>query len=151
MSPLQDASSGLELTGESASRKLESALATMKDNERAVFVMYELGRLRRNVLGDTAGALQGYRTYLQRFPAGAFRTEAAVSVVELLYASGGYLEALTESEQMLANGIARERAPELRLLRARTYHHRLGDCARAEVEYARLVTLLFRSTEKSRM
>ncbi len=106
----------------------------------AELAQYELGRLRRNIRGDTTGAIREYRTYLSRFPQGAFRTEASVSLAELLFASGDHRAALAESERMLSSGTARERAAELRLLRARTYQHELGDCERARAEYARLTS-----------
>ena len=121
------------------------ALACFENQARgsgmdAELAQYELGRLRRNIQGDTAGAIRAYRMYLSRFPQGAFRTEASVSLAELLFASGNHRAALAESERMLSNGTARERAPELRLLRARTYQRQLGDCERARAEYARLTS-----------
>ena len=42
LSPRERSTAGLELTGESASRKLQLGLSTLKEAERAVFVMYEL-------------------------------------------------------------------------------------------------------------
>jgi RNA polymerase sigma-70 factor, ECF subfamily len=41
-SPPERRTTGLELTGESASRKLQLGLSSLKEAERAVFVMYEL-------------------------------------------------------------------------------------------------------------
>jgi hypothetical protein len=102
----------------------------------AEMAQVELARLRRDVLHDAPGSLRALRDYLARYPNGAFHTEAAISLVELLVQSGQTREALAESERLLVSGAARERQGELRLLRGRILQDKLGDCARAEREYA---------------
>lgn len=85
----------------------------------AEIALYEGARLRRDVLGDPNGALATLRESQRRFPNGTFRTEAAVTVVEILAARGDREAALAEVERLLASGAARERTAELRALRAR--------------------------------
>jgi hypothetical protein len=97
--------------------------------------LYELARLRRDVLGDANGALATLRSYARRFPSGAFRTEAAVTIVEILAAQGDDAGALAESERLLASGGAIERRSDLHALRARIFARR-GDRSRAEAELA---------------
>jgi hypothetical protein len=104
----------------------------------AEMAQVELARLRRDVLHDSPGAQRALREYLARYPNGAFRTEAAVSLVEILVQSGQTQQALGESERLLVSGGARERDKELRLLRGRILQEELGDCGRAEREYAQV-------------
>jgi hypothetical protein len=104
----------------------------------AEMAQVELARLRRDVLHDSPGALRALRDYASRYPNAAFHTEAAISLVELLVQSGQTREALAESERLLVTGAARERQGELRLLRGRILQDKLGDCGRAEREYAKV-------------
>ena len=102
----------------------------------AEVALYEIARLRRDVLGDAAGAAAALEQYRARFPAGELRTEVEVSLLELLPKLGRPREALAESERLLATAAGRERAPELRFLRGSIYCDILKDYAAAEAEYA---------------
>ena len=97
----------------------------------------EGARLRRDVLGDPRGALAALQGYRRRHPGGAFATEAAVTIVEILAELGDTSAALAESEVLLASSTARERAPELGLLRGRLLRQ-AGDPERAAEELARV-------------
>jgi hypothetical protein len=102
----------------------------------AEMAQVELARLRRDVLHDSPGALRALRDYAARYPNGAFHTESAISLVELLVQTGQSQAALAEAERLLVSGAARERQGELHLLRGRILQDKLGDCGRAEREYA---------------
>ncbi len=95
----------------------------------------EGARLRRDVLGAPRGALAALQGYRRRHPGGAFAPEAAVPIVEILAELGDTPAALAESEALLASSAARERAPELRLLRGRLLRQ-AGDLERAAEELA---------------
>ena len=101
----------------------------------AEMALYELARLRRDVLGDTEGALGALWDYRQRFPAGSLRNEVDVSRIELLARLGRGQEALSASERLLATPAGRERAAELRLLRGNVYRS-AGSLREAIGEYA---------------
>jgi len=102
---------------------------------RAEIAEIEGARLRRDVLGDPRGALAALQGYRRRHPGGAFVTEAAVTIVELLAELGDTSAALAESEALLASSTARERGPELRLLRGRLLRQ-AGEPGRAAEELA---------------
>ncbi len=97
----------------------------------AELALYELARLRHNVRGDSAAAIATLQRYRRQFPGGAFRSEAQLTLIELLSASGRAAEAAAEASAALSAGVAPERAGELHLVVAR---HRIdsGDCASAE-------------------
>jgi hypothetical protein len=101
----------------------------------AQMALYELARLRKDALGDAAGAHRALADYRERFPDGSLRTEVEVSMVELLVRLGRFEQALTESEHLLQTSYGQERSVQLRLLRGNLYRTNLNDCARAEVEY----------------
>jgi hypothetical protein len=104
----------------------------------AEMAQVELARLRRDVLRDVPGAQRALTDYRARYPNGTFRTEAAISLVELLVESGQAAEALDESGRLLATGAAREREAELRVVRGRILQDKLGDCGRAVLEFAKV-------------
>ncbi|HYQ42031.1 MAG TPA: hypothetical protein VER11_08685 [Polyangiaceae bacterium] len=83
----------------------------------AEMALYEVARLRRDVLGDAAGALRALAEYRTRFPAGSLRREADMSQLELLVQLGRTDEALKQSEALLSSSASGERAVELHLLR----------------------------------
>src|SRR5207247_6463750 len=63
--------------------------------------LYEIARLRKDVLSDYAGALDALESYDERFPNGSLRGEVQVSRVELLGKMGRSDEALSESARLL--------------------------------------------------
>jgi hypothetical protein len=83
----------------------------------AEMALYEVARLRRDVLADSEGALRALSDYRRRFPAGSLRREVDMSQLELLLKLGRSDDALQRSEELLASSAAGERALELRLLR----------------------------------
>jgi hypothetical protein len=98
--------------------------------------LYEIARLKKDVLSDYAGALDALKTYDARFPNGSLRGEVQVSRVELLGRLGRNDEALAESARLLQTPWGKERASDLHLLRGNLYRQSLHDFARAEAEYA---------------
>lgn len=101
----------------------------------AEMALYEVARLRRDVLADPAGALQALTEYRRRFPSGSLRREADMSQLELLIQLGRATDALQRSEELLSAS-AGERASELHLLRGHVFRKSLGDLRAAEREYA---------------
>lgn len=83
----------------------------------AEMALYEVARLRRDVLGDAAGALRVLGEYRTRFPAGSLHREVDMSQLELLVQLGRSDEALKQSEALLASSASGERAAELHALR----------------------------------
>ena len=83
----------------------------------AEMALYEVARLRRDVLGDAAGAQRVLAEYRTRFPSGSLRREADMSQLELLVQLGRTDEALKQSDELLSSSASGERAAELRLLR----------------------------------
>ena len=83
----------------------------------AEMALYELARLRRDVLADANGALQALADYRKRFPNGSLRREVDVSQLELLLQLGRSADALKQSDELLSSSTSGERASELRLLR----------------------------------
>jgi hypothetical protein len=103
---------------------------------RAELALFELARLESDVLGDPNRALEVLEQYQLRFPSGSLRAEVDLSHVHLLSRLGRHHEVLVQSEKLLRSGSASERRAELQLLRGNTLREGLGDCARAEREYA---------------
>jgi hypothetical protein len=98
--------------------------------------LYEVARLRRDVLGDAEGALAALRESRARFPRGMLRHEVDLSIVELLPKLNRHGEALEEIGRLLAEGHGEERAAELHMLRGNVYREVLEDFVRAERDYA---------------
>jgi hypothetical protein len=98
---------------------------------------YQLARLWRDSLGDLASALAAFQTQRSRFPDGALRTEADLSIIELLPRLGRHADALAESEQFLIAHPKAERRGEIHLLRGNIFREVLRDLDHAEREYAR--------------
>lgn len=99
----------------------------------AEMALYEVARLRRDVLADPAGALAALGQYRTRFPAGSLRREADMSHLELLLQLGRTDEALKQSDELLSSSSSGERAAELHLLRGhifRKVQSRFADAAR---------------------
>lgn len=97
---------------------------------------YELARVWRDSLGDRARALAAFEDQRSRFPGGALRIEADLSIIELLPRLGRHGEAMAETERFLAAHPRAERRGEIRLLRGNIFREVLRDLARAELEYA---------------
>ena len=123
-------------------RTREAILCYEKQAEKSgmsgELAMYEIARLKRDVLSDFAGALDALRSYEARFPRGTLRGEVEVSILGLLQKLGRSDEALSESQRLLQTAWGQERAPAIRLLRGNIFRQSLHDCARAEPEYATL-------------
>jgi tetratricopeptide (TPR) repeat protein len=106
----------------------------------AEMALYEMARLRRDVLRDGAGALSALDDYRQRFPQGSLRHEVDITRVELLSDLGQGRQALRESEALLASATGRERAAELHMLRGNIFRRELSDWKTAADEYAQAET-----------
>jgi len=102
----------------------------------AEMALYEMARLRRDVLRDALGALNALNDYRQRFPLGSLRHEVDITRIELLGQLGRSREALRESEALLFSPSGRERAAELHMLRGNVFRHDLSDQAAAALEYS---------------
>jgi hypothetical protein len=107
----------------------------------AEMALYEMARLRRDVLRDGNGALRALDDYRQRFPHGSLRHEVSITRVELLSDLGRSREALNESAALLGSASGQERAAELHLLRGNIFRRDLKDIASAVVEYAKAESL----------
>jgi hypothetical protein len=106
----------------------------------AEMALYEMARLRRDVMRDAGGALAALDDYRQRFPLGSLRSEVDLSRIELLSQLGHSRDALRESEALLKSPSGQERAGELRLLRGNVFLRDLGDAESAAREYAQAET-----------
>jgi hypothetical protein len=101
----------------------------------AEMALYEVSRLRRDVLADADGALRALAEYRKRFPAGSLRREADMSQLELLRQLGRSDDALKQSEELLLSSASGERAAELHLLRGHILRKAQSRFAAAAREY----------------
>ncbi|MET0410651.1 MAG: hypothetical protein ABW217_05120 [Polyangiaceae bacterium] len=101
----------------------------------AELALYELARLRRDVLGDLRAALTALDDHRARFANGSLRQEVELFRVELLARLGRAQEALASSAELLASPRGHERAGELHLLRGNIFRQDLADPASATREY----------------
>ncbi|HYP77477.1 MAG TPA: tetratricopeptide repeat protein [Polyangiaceae bacterium] len=101
----------------------------------AEMALYEVARLRRDVLGDAPGALRVLAEYRTRFPSGSLRREADMSQLELLVQLGRTDEALKQSDELLSSSASGERAAELHLLRGHILRKTRSRFAEAAHEY----------------
>jgi tetratricopeptide (TPR) repeat protein len=99
--------------------------------------LYELARLWRDSFGQLDRALAAFQAQRARFPSGVLRTEADLSIIELLPRLDRHADALAESEQFLAAHPKAERSGEIHLLRGNIFREVLRDLDHAEREYAR--------------
>jgi len=127
----------LSLVRSGETRRAESCFADQAAGQGldAEVGLYELSRLRRDALGDTAGALRALEEHRRRFSSGALRAEVDASYVSLLVRVGRGSEALAESERLLGSAAGAERAYELRMLRGHLLR-KSGSLALAQSEYA---------------
>lgn len=96
---------------------------------------YEAARLWKEEAHDLERARAGFEAYRRRFPHGALRVEAALSLLEILPRVGRHQEALAEAAWLLANPDARLRQAEVHLVRGNIFRLALGDRAAAADEY----------------
>jgi hypothetical protein len=113
----------------------------------AEMALYEVARLRRDVLADADGALRALAEYRTRFPAGSLRREADISQLELLLQLGRTDAALKQSDQLLSSSASGERAAELHLLRGHILRKAQSRFAEAAHEYELAATSGARSGE----
>jgi hypothetical protein len=127
----------LDIAGRDA-RAAESCFAQRATGSGlgAEMALYEMARLRRDMLRDALGALSALNDYRQRFPRGSLRHEVDISRIELLSQLGRSREALSESEALLFSSSGRERAAELHVLRGNVFRQDLADWAAAALEYS---------------
>jgi hypothetical protein len=104
----------------------------------AEMALYEVARLRRDVLSNLSASLVALDDYDARFPSGTFAPEVHMARVELLSRLGRFDEALKVSEQLLASPGGHSRTTELRLLRGNLLRDKRHDCAAAIAEYQRI-------------
>jgi len=102
----------------------------------AEVALYELARLRRDMLGRPLAALSALDEYLRRFPGGSLSLEVRFSRLELLVKMGRASEVLQASDELLALPSGQERAAEVHFLRGNVYAHSLASPAEAAREYA---------------
>jgi hypothetical protein len=122
---------------ETARDAITCYLAVARRGDRAAeTALYEIARLRRDVLGDSAGALAVLQDSRTRFPTGMLREEVDLSIVELLANLNRHNEAIEEIGRLLADGHGVERAAELRVMRGNIYREVLEDFGLAERDYA---------------
>jgi tetratricopeptide (TPR) repeat protein len=100
--------------------------------------LYEVARLRRDVLSNSAAALAALDAYEARFASGTLAPEVRIARVDLLSRLGRFDEALKVSEMLLASPVGSPRATELRLLRGNLLRDKKHDCAAALSEYQRI-------------
>jgi len=105
-------------------------------NLSAEVALYELARLRRDMLGKPTAALAALDDYARRFPHGYLSGEVLFSRLELLVKLGRSAEVLAASDELLASASGKERALEIHFLRGNLYAHALSDPERAAREYA---------------
>jgi hypothetical protein len=99
--------------------------------------LYELARLWRDSFGQLDRALAVFQAQRARFPSGVLRTEADLSIIELLPRLDRHADALAESAHFLTAHPKAERRGELHLLRGNIFREVLRDLDHAEREYAR--------------
>ncbi len=105
-----------------------------RNNLSAEVALYELARLRRDMLGKPALALLALDEYGRRFPHGYLSREVSFSRLELLQKLGRSDEVLRASAELLASPSGTERAPEIHFVRGNVYAS--SDAAAAAREYA---------------
>jgi FecR protein len=98
--------------------------------------LYELARLWRDSFGQLDRALAAFQAQRARFPNGVLRTEADLSIIELLPRLDRHADALAESAHFLSAHPKAERSGELHLLRGNIFREVLRDLDHAEREYA---------------
>jgi len=98
--------------------------------------LYELARLWRDSFGQLDRSLAAFQAQRARFPNGVLRTEADLSIIELLPRLDRHADALAESAHFLNSHPKAERSGEIHLLRGNIFREVLRDLDHAEREYA---------------
>jgi hypothetical protein len=124
-----------------ASKRAQEALTCYQDQAAqsglaGETAQYELARLWRDSFSELDRALTAFQAQRSRFPSGALRTEADLSIIELLPRLDRHADALAESEKFLAAHPKAERRAEIHLLRGNIFREVSRDLDRAEREYA---------------
>jgi hypothetical protein len=104
----------------------------------AEMALYEVARLRRDVLGNPTGSLAALDDYEKRFASGTLAPEVRMARVDLLARLGRVEQALEASGQLLGSASGRARTVELRLLRGNLLRDKLHDCGAANAEYRQI-------------
>ncbi len=109
-------------------------VAAGSDPLRAESALFELGWRRLHDHGDARAALGAWESQRRRFPSGALRSDADVSIIEALGRLGDDAQARREIDRWLAahpDGLA---APQVHYLRG-SLERRAGDCPGALQEF----------------
>jgi hypothetical protein len=104
----------------------------------AEMALYEVARLRRDVLGSPATSLTALDEYESRFASGTLLPEVRMARVDLLARLGRVDEALHASDQLLGSPSGRARTVELHLLRGNLLRDKKHDCTAAIAEYRQI-------------
>lgn len=114
-----ESSECLRLAREGDSEAAEECFRARADGTglSAELALYELSRMRRDLLDEPIGALAALDEHRSRFPSGGLRAEVELTRVELLVRIGRKAEALSEVERLLASGTGPERDEELARIR----------------------------------
>jgi hypothetical protein len=102
----------------------------------AEIALFEIARLRRDVLHDLPGALAALREHERRFPGGGLRDEVLTVGADLRARTGDADGALATSALLLVTALAPDQRAELHMLRGNVYNQQKHDCASAAREYA---------------
>lgn len=104
----------------------------------AEMALYEVARLRRDLLANPTAALAALSEYRSRFPSGTLAPEVRMAQVDLLSRLGRVDEALGVSEEILSGSTGGSREAELRLVRGNLLRDKKHDCNAAISEYQRI-------------
>lgn len=104
----------------------------------AEMALYEVARLRRDVLGHPTDSLSALDEYERRFASGTLAPEVRMARVDLLARLGRVDQALAASDQLLGSASGRARTLELRLLRGNLLRDKKQDCGAAIAEYRQI-------------
>jgi hypothetical protein len=102
----------------------------------AEIALYEMARLRRDVLHDLPGALAALREHERRFPHGGLRDDVVTADADLSARTGDADGALAKSAALLEGAPSPDERAELHMLRANVYSQQKRDCVAAAREYA---------------
>ncbi len=135
-----DPSSCRDLSRNGKPKQAEQCYVTVAkgDGLFAEMALYDMARLRRDILSNPSTALAALDEYESRFASGTLAPEVRMARIELLARSGRADEALEASELLLNSPSGRARAVELHLLRGNLLCDKKHDCAAAVAEYRQI-------------